>query len=219
MPPHPSHLQMFFLLLLSSFPIVLTAKQSLQPRVALVSPFSSQDAAERDFKTKEDPLNATKHSKHPSSSSSKPSYHPHDKPQPTYLEPPPPPPKVSSYVAPPTTLSPPYEPPKDEHKEEIEVVHHHHEDIDLPSYDPKPYKDTSKPVYDPNHVDDLDLYGSVPDTIVYPAPTDHYAPPHTGYGDGAVIYEKDLNIYQLVPLFLITTLAVIASTVVGSWFG
>ena len=38
------------------------------------------------------------------------------------------------------------------------------------------------------------------------------------YTEETELAEKDLNIYQLVPLFLITTVAVILSTIVGSFF-
>jgi len=208
---------MYSRLLLSLSMVCLSSSTSTPPlQLALVSPFASklQDKTARTFlnseKTKSEdyapppPYKAPDPSIYTSPPAPKPSYSPAS---PSYLEPPPPPPKSpnTSYAAP---LSLPYAPekpappshrapasyPDKDSKSRAPVVQHPHHDVDL-------YGAPGAP----------DLYGAPP-----PDPTTTKAPPE--YVTEIAPSEPDLNIFQLVPLFLITTIAVIASTIIGSLF-
>jgi len=191
-------------------------------QLALVSPFASQDKTARAFlnsekkkkekkKKVEDyapppPYKAPDPSIYSSPPAPKPSYSPAS---PSYLEPPPPPAPKSpntSYASPlslpyaaekpnpPSHRAPASFPAKDSKSRAPVVQHPHQQAVDL-------YASPGAP----------DLYGAPP-----PDPTTTKAPPE--YVTEIAVPEPDLNIFQLVPLFLITTIAVIASTIIGSLF-
>jgi len=186
-------------------------------QLALVSPFASQDKTARTFlnsekekKKVEDyapppPYKAPDPSIYSSPPAPKPSYSPAS---PSYLEPPPPPPKSpnTSYASP---LSLPYAAEKPNPPS-------HRAPVSFPEKDSK----SRAPVVQHPHHQEFDLYASPGAPDLYgaplPDPTTTKVPPEYVTELVQLPQQPDLNIFQLVPLFLITTIAVIASTIIGN---